>query len=284
MTKNELKIRKQIIEACLLMEKKALNQGKAGNISVRWKDGMLITPSGISYQGMKAKKKLGRMGFGTGKKKKGKCNDCGQEGHWAGDAACPEVQAGRRPPFKPKPKAGAKKKSFPPKGGGGYPSKDKDKKKGKKGQKGRSSGAYVVGTDSSTEESDNSPAKILDGEWVALPEPTHAPMALDTKSIKRKDPVPSSPPQRGEASSSSGGRRSRTRGGSTSGTTARCRERTRRSACSGTASSRCRAGVAAGTTDHPRSAARPTTRLTGATTCSRRGMASPATRCPTARV
>jgi L-fuculose-phosphate aldolase len=37
------------------MEKKGLNQGKAGNISVRWKDGMLITPSGISYQGMKAK-------------------------------------------------------------------------------------------------------------------------------------------------------------------------------------------------------------------------------------
>ena len=37
------------------MEKKGLNQGKAGNISVRWKDGMLITPSGISYEGMKAK-------------------------------------------------------------------------------------------------------------------------------------------------------------------------------------------------------------------------------------
>ena len=55
MTKNEIKIRKQIIEACLLMEKKGLNQGKAGNISVRWKDGMLITPSGISYEGMKAK-------------------------------------------------------------------------------------------------------------------------------------------------------------------------------------------------------------------------------------
>ena len=55
MRKNEIKIRKQIIEACLLMEKKALNQGKAGNISVRWKDGMLITPSGISYQGMKTK-------------------------------------------------------------------------------------------------------------------------------------------------------------------------------------------------------------------------------------
>lgn len=55
MKKTEISIRKSIIKACLVMEKKGLNQGKAGNISVRWNDGMLITPSGISYEGMKPK-------------------------------------------------------------------------------------------------------------------------------------------------------------------------------------------------------------------------------------
>ena len=55
MNKKEKKIRESIIEACLTLEKKGLNQGKAGNISVRWNGGMLITPSGVSYEGMKAK-------------------------------------------------------------------------------------------------------------------------------------------------------------------------------------------------------------------------------------
>lgn len=55
MNKQENKIRKSIIDASLLLERKKLNQGKAGNISIRWKNGMLITPSGISYEGMKPK-------------------------------------------------------------------------------------------------------------------------------------------------------------------------------------------------------------------------------------
>ena len=37
------------------LKKKKLNQGKSGNISIRWKNGMLITPSGIPYEGMKVK-------------------------------------------------------------------------------------------------------------------------------------------------------------------------------------------------------------------------------------
>ena len=55
MNKLENKIRKSIIDASLLLERKKFNQGKAGNISIRWKNGMLITPSGISYEGMKPK-------------------------------------------------------------------------------------------------------------------------------------------------------------------------------------------------------------------------------------
>jgi L-fuculose-phosphate aldolase len=49
MTNKENIIRKKIIESALDLDKKGLNQCKAGNISVRWKKGMLITPSGMEY-------------------------------------------------------------------------------------------------------------------------------------------------------------------------------------------------------------------------------------------
>ena len=43
-------IARSIIEACLTMNKTGLNQGTAGNISIRYQDGILITPSGIAYE------------------------------------------------------------------------------------------------------------------------------------------------------------------------------------------------------------------------------------------
>lgn len=39
----------QVIDTCLEMNELGLNQGTSGNVSVRYKDGMLITPSGIPY-------------------------------------------------------------------------------------------------------------------------------------------------------------------------------------------------------------------------------------------
>lgn len=45
-------IRQSIIDACLEMNASGLNQGTAGNISIRVEDGMLITPSGIAYNQM----------------------------------------------------------------------------------------------------------------------------------------------------------------------------------------------------------------------------------------
>ena len=45
----ELEIRKQIIEHCLLMNRYGLNQGVAGNISVRLGNSLLITPTSIPY-------------------------------------------------------------------------------------------------------------------------------------------------------------------------------------------------------------------------------------------
>ena len=53
MTNKEKNIRKKIIQSALDLEKKGLNQCKAGNISVRWKTGMLITPSGMEYSKLK---------------------------------------------------------------------------------------------------------------------------------------------------------------------------------------------------------------------------------------
>ena len=48
----EVGARQAIIDACLNMTRTGINQGTAGNISVRWKNGLLITPSGIPYNEM----------------------------------------------------------------------------------------------------------------------------------------------------------------------------------------------------------------------------------------
>jgi len=42
--------RREIIAHCLKMNSSGLNQGTSGNLSVRWADGMLVTPSGIAYE------------------------------------------------------------------------------------------------------------------------------------------------------------------------------------------------------------------------------------------
>ena len=47
-------LRKAIIDACLAMNRDGINQGTSGNISVRWKSGLLITPSGIAYDELTA--------------------------------------------------------------------------------------------------------------------------------------------------------------------------------------------------------------------------------------
>lgn len=40
----------QVIDSCLAMNAAGINQGTAGNLSVRFEDGFLITPSGMSYR------------------------------------------------------------------------------------------------------------------------------------------------------------------------------------------------------------------------------------------
>ncbi|MDH3858625.1 MAG: class II aldolase/adducin family protein, partial [Gammaproteobacteria bacterium] len=41
---------RKVIENCLAMNSRYINQGSAGNISVRYEDGFLITPSGVAYE------------------------------------------------------------------------------------------------------------------------------------------------------------------------------------------------------------------------------------------
>lgn len=44
------KLSSQIIDTCIEMMQLGLNQGTAGNISNRYEDGMLVTPTGIPYE------------------------------------------------------------------------------------------------------------------------------------------------------------------------------------------------------------------------------------------
>ena len=48
------KLRKEIIASCLRMNAMGINQGTSGNISARVKGGMLITPSAVPYDAMRA--------------------------------------------------------------------------------------------------------------------------------------------------------------------------------------------------------------------------------------
>lgn len=50
--RNAFAVRQAIVEACRSMNALGINQGTSGNISVRWPDGLLITPSGVPYAEM----------------------------------------------------------------------------------------------------------------------------------------------------------------------------------------------------------------------------------------
>ena len=52
MTDTELTLRRQMVQTCRKMNETGINQGTAGNLSVRHGDGFLITPSSLPYDGM----------------------------------------------------------------------------------------------------------------------------------------------------------------------------------------------------------------------------------------
>ncbi|MEA2879676.1 MAG: L-fuculose-phosphate aldolase [Hyphomicrobiales bacterium] len=52
--RDEFAIRQSIVDACRQMTTLGINQGTSGNIAVRSGEGLLITPSGLPYERMKA--------------------------------------------------------------------------------------------------------------------------------------------------------------------------------------------------------------------------------------
>jgi L-fuculose-phosphate aldolase len=60
MNKKEMEMRRSIIAACRTMNASGINQGTSGNISARFGDNMLITPSGVPYDEM-APRSVARM-------------------------------------------------------------------------------------------------------------------------------------------------------------------------------------------------------------------------------
>ena len=51
--KQEKQYRQDIINAGMRMNELGINQGTSGNISLRWKDGILVTPTGVPYEKLK---------------------------------------------------------------------------------------------------------------------------------------------------------------------------------------------------------------------------------------
>jgi L-fuculose-phosphate aldolase len=52
MDEAELALREEIVGCCRRMGSLGINQGTSGNISARWKSGLLLTPSGLDYDTM----------------------------------------------------------------------------------------------------------------------------------------------------------------------------------------------------------------------------------------
>ena len=53
MTQDKLNICKEIIRTCIEMESRGINQGTSGNLSIKYKNGFLITPSSVPYTEMR---------------------------------------------------------------------------------------------------------------------------------------------------------------------------------------------------------------------------------------
>ncbi len=51
---NRAALSRRIISTCLAMETRGINQGNAGNVSARFGDGFLVTPSGMDYAQLEA--------------------------------------------------------------------------------------------------------------------------------------------------------------------------------------------------------------------------------------
>lgn len=49
---NEPAARREVLDTAVAMSRRGLSPGRSGNVSRRWGEGMLITPSGLAYEGL----------------------------------------------------------------------------------------------------------------------------------------------------------------------------------------------------------------------------------------
>lgn len=61
----EKSARRAVIETALVMSRSGLSPGRSGNVSCRWKGGMLITPTGMAYETLKPRDIVYVTGKGT---------------------------------------------------------------------------------------------------------------------------------------------------------------------------------------------------------------------------
>jgi len=88
----EARLRKDVIETALAMSRSRLSPGRSGNVSCRFGDGMLITPTGLAYEGIGPKDIVFVAGDGSvpGKQKKPSSE---WQFHLAAYAARPDAHA-----------------------------------------------------------------------------------------------------------------------------------------------------------------------------------------------
>jgi L-ribulose-5-phosphate 4-epimerase len=85
-------MRKSVIATALAMSQRGLSPGRSGNVSARWGDGMLITPSGMAYDELKPADVVfvGADGSAAGKSRKPSSE---WRFHLAAYAARPDIAA-----------------------------------------------------------------------------------------------------------------------------------------------------------------------------------------------
>jgi L-fuculose-phosphate aldolase len=89
----EKSARRAVIETALAMSRSGLSPGRSGNVSCRWKGGMLITPTGLGYQTLKPRDIVYVTGKGTVLDKASKKPSSEWRFHLAAYRARPDMNA-----------------------------------------------------------------------------------------------------------------------------------------------------------------------------------------------
>jgi L-fuculose-phosphate aldolase len=90
---SELKARRAVIDTALAMSNSGLSPGRSGNVSCRWNDGMLITPTGMAYDDIRARDIAFVNGKGEVPGKKSRKPSSEWRFHLAAYRARPEMNA-----------------------------------------------------------------------------------------------------------------------------------------------------------------------------------------------